>query len=238
MDQLIEQEIREHASREYPKEACGLIVTFKGRAKYIPCTNIAANPLTDFSIHAEEYAAAEDSGEVAAIVHSHPDALPLPSQQDLVACELSGLPWVIVAWPLGTIHEFSPTGYEAPLIGRKYDHGIFDCFSLVRDYYRTECGIIYADYPREDEWWHKGQNLYMDNLAEAGFLIVTDGTVKVHDTFLMQVESPVVNHAAVYIGRDQIMHHCVNRLSSRDVYGGYWRKITIHTIRHRSLDHA
>ena len=35
-----------------------------------------------------------------------------------------------------------------------------------------------------------------------------------------------------------ILHHCHGRLSSRDVYGGYWRKVTTHVLRHRDLSDA
>ena len=48
----------------------------------------------------------------------------------------------------------------------------------------------------------------------------------------MQVASPVPNHAAVYLGDGLILHHLQGRLSSRDVYGGYWQKITTHILRY------
>ncbi|WP_043946890.1 NlpC/P60 family protein, partial [Ralstonia solanacearum] len=40
------------------------------------------------------------------------------------------------------------------------------------------------------------------------------------DVILMQVRAPVPNHAAVYLGGVQMLHHLHGRLSSRDVYGG------------------
>jgi cell wall-associated NlpC family hydrolase len=52
------------------------------------------------------------------------------------------------------------------------------------------------------------------------------------DCFLMQVASPVPNHAAVYLGDGLILHHLQGRLSSRDVYGGYWQKVTTHVLRY------
>jgi hypothetical protein len=51
----------------------------------------------------------------------------------------------------------------------------------------------------------------------------------------MQVASPVPNHAAIYLDDGPILHHLQGRLSSRDVYGGYWQKITTHTLRHQLL---
>ena len=55
------------------------------------------------------------------------------------------------------------------------------------------------------------------------------------DVLLMQIASPVPNHAAIYLDDGVIMQHVAGRLSSRDVYGGYWAKHTTHVLRHRSL---
>ncbi len=74
----------------------------------------------------------------------------------------------------------------------------------------------------------------MDNFADAGFVVVEPDDLLVGDVFLMQVNSEVPNHAAIYLGDGLILHHLQGRLSSRDVYGGYWQKITTHTLRHQS----
>jgi len=52
----------------------------------------------------------------------------------------------------------------------------------------------------------------------------------------MQVQSKngVPNHAGVYLGDGIMLHHLYGRLSSRDVYGGYWREVTRLTLRHES----
>ena len=56
------------------------------------------------------------------------------------------------------------------------------------------------------------------------------------DIILMNIESPVPNHAAIYLGENVILHHVTNRLSSRDVYkwGGYYHKMTAKVLRHES----
>jgi proteasome lid subunit RPN8/RPN11 len=60
--------------------------------RYIPCENTATDPNEEFRIAPEDYAAAEDMGEVMGIVHSHPDATSRPSPRDLAICEATELP--------------------------------------------------------------------------------------------------------------------------------------------------
>jgi proteasome lid subunit RPN8/RPN11 len=227
-------DIRKHAESEYPKESCGLVVIKGGKQVYFPCKNLADNQLDHFIIDPEDYAKAEDMGEIVKVVHSHPNIAPLPSEGDKVSCELSGLPWVIVNWPTGDIHEFEPSGYVAPLIGREFFHGVLDCYSLIRDYYKQNLNIELMDFEREPQWWLKNQNLYIENFEKAGFIEVPIEDLKEHDILLMQVGSPVINHGAIYIGNNQIIQHCAGRLSSRDVFGGGWQRATRIVVRHKT----
>lgn len=234
MNEKTRQDLFAHAEREFPRECCGLVVIVRGKERYIPCRNIAESD-QHFAIHPEDYAAAEDLGEITAIAHSHCNLPPFPSQPDLVGCERSGKPWVIVSWPTKQIYTFEPTGYKAPLVGREFHHGVLDCFALCRDYYRETLGIELPDYEREYEWWLKGQNLYLDHFQEAGFVRVDPASMRKHDGILMQVASPVPNHAAVYLGDNTILQHVMHRLSSRDIYGGWYRKCTVEVVRHKDL---
>ncbi|MGV1045414.1 C40 family peptidase [Limnohabitans sp.] len=225
-----------HAADEFPREACGLLIVQKGRETYIPCRNIGVG--TDqFVIHPEDYVRADRLGEIVGVFHSHPHLPADSSQADKVACEASGLPWFIVSYPSGQWHETQPSGYMAPLVGRAWAHGVLDCYSVIRDWYRAERGIDLPNFDRFDEWWKRGQNLYLDNFGSAGFEAlgaVQSQDMEVGDVLLMQVASPVPNHAAIYLGDGLILHHLQGRLSSRDVYGGYWQKITTHILRHRT----
>jgi proteasome lid subunit RPN8/RPN11 len=226
--------IKAHAAECYPRESCGLVQVVRGKERYTPCRNIAAQA-EHFLLDPVDYAAAEARGEITAIVHSHCNLPPHPSQADRVGIERSGKPWIIVAWPTGEISETLPSGYRAPLIGREFHHGVLDCYQLIKDYYAETLAIDLPDPVREYEWWLKGQNLYLDNYLAAGFEKVDPAEMRAHDVLLMQVASPVPNHGAVYIGDNQIIQHVMHRLSSRDVYGGWYRKCTVAVLRHRSL---
>lgn len=225
------QSIREHAEHDFPRESCGLIMIVKGRRRYFPCRNIAEKN-EHFVIHPDDLIAAEDAGTLAMVVHSHPNVAAVPSQADLVGIERSGVPWLIINIPTGEHTVTAPTGYQPPLIGREFLHGVLDCYELIKDYYRIELGIGLPAPQRDDEWWLKGQNLYLDNFESADFERVA--IPRQHDVLLMQVASSVPNHGAIFLGDGCILHHQMCRLSSKDVYGGWYRKITTHILRHRS----
>ena len=234
-------EIRAHAAESVPAECCGLVSVVSGHLVYVRCRNAYAGEsvrLGDakpFEIHHEDYSAAEDAGEIVAIVHSHVGEPPVPSMADRVGIEAHGLPWLIVNYPVGNWTVNEPTGYKAPLIGRPYVHGVFDCFAICRDYYRETLGIEIQNYPRDECFWKKGQNLYLDLFEEAGFVLIEEKDLRKHDGIFMMVRADVPNHAAVYLGDDMILHHPMSRLSGRDPWGGYWKKCATHFVRHRSL---
>lgn len=231
MIESLKPAIMDHAAKEFPREACGLLLFARGALEYRPCRNIAEKQ-SDFILDPLDYAAAEDEGDILGVVHSHPNASPRPSQADLVSCEASGMPWWIFSIPGGSWEEIRPRGYKAPLLGRVYSSGVLDCYSLIQDWYRQERGVSLPHIERRENWWKKGDNLYMDHFGAAGFVQVDPKTLDKGDLILMQIQSKVVNHAAIYLGRDVMLHHPMGRLSCREIYGGFWKKVTRLVIRY------
>ena len=230
----IKEKALAHAKEEYPKEAVGLVHVIKGKNRYFKCQNLAETPDEHFILNPKDYLEAEKKGEIIAVVHSHPKTNPAPSPADKVACEASGLPWFIVNPNTETWGEYKPEGWELPYVGREFSHGIVDCYSLVRDFYKREFDLQLNDYNRRDQWWEKGENMYLDNFAKEGFKETTLEQIAYGDLFLMQLESPVPNHAGIYLGDGVVLHHVQGRLSSRDVYGGYYQKVTAKVLKHES----
>lgn len=231
----VEAEFRAHALERHPHECGGVIVQREdGTFFYMRVRNDSRSPGDGYKSNSSDLSAAHSAGEVVAFCHSHPDASPKPSQADLVQCELHGIPWYIVSVgesTTGDITETLPTGYVAPLLGRSFHHGVLDCYALVKDWYWQERGIKLGCYNRDYRWWLDGGNLYLDNYEKEGFARVTDGTLEVGDILLMTIRSRVPNHAAVFVGDNMILHHYEGQLSSREIYGKFWRDVTTLVIR-------
>lgn len=246
--------IKAHAEAEYPKECCGFIAA-KGRKEvYVPVRNLSDKGGDHFRTSSEDWTAVEDNiGPILAFVHSHPDHTPYPSEADRVACEKSEIPWVIVSVRDGKFehaHQFAPSGYKAPLLGRPFFHGVLDCYSMIRDVYQREFGIELLEWEREDDWWNKGKDYYMEHFEETGFRkLRQDEEIKVGDVILMAVHADVANHAGVYLDKrplseaphlfkvpNAMIHHLYGRLSDRVVYGGYWAEQTRAIVRHKDME--
>lgn len=239
----IKKAIIAHANADYPREACGVIV---GK-EYIPCTNIAADN-AQFEICPIDLVGASKEGAIKAYVHSHPDGSCQPSMPDKVQMNLHGKPWVITNGIDVELHK--PDGYQAPLLGREYHHGLMDCYTLVKDYYQRELGITLGDYERQDVWWEdaKSKPLYLDNFKAEGFVEVDN--IQKHDLILCRLgRTEHVNHALVFIGDGTlksertdkvigdslVLHHPYNRESIREIYGEQWQRRAAVIIRHKSL---
>jgi len=225
----------EHALQEAPREACGLVVVIKGREKYWPCKNLA-DSRDFFVLDPEDYISAEEAGEVTAVFHSHPQSPAQASEADRMACEKSGLPWYICNPGTEVWCCIEPEGYVAPLIGRQWVWSVSDCWTLARDWYKQELNLDLPDWQRPPSMldFHKAP-MFKECFAAAGFVDLGLSEPEYGDAILMQLDgSPGLNHVAVYVGEQRILHHLRGRLSSRDVWGGYYQKSTGLIVRHTS----
>jgi len=240
--------VQAHAEEQYPRECCGLIITEGKAHRYVPCDNTAADPGEEFRISPEQYAQAEDQGQVIGIVHSHPDATSRPSPRDLAMCEATGLPWHILSWPEGDLRSITPTGHT-PLLDRPFVHGAWDCWQACADWYEREWGLKFQAYAREDGWWEDagGPSLYEQAYEAAGFYQVDEP--QRGDMIVMAVgRTAHPNHAGIYLGGDPqlpgeraevfgpgpfMLHHLLGRPSEIIVYGGPWLDRARLVLRHR-----
>lgn len=235
--------MRSAGERAYPREACGLVVAAGKKSLAVECLNISPESRDRFMIDPRDYAKAADMGEIIGVWHTHPNLPPTPSPADKVGCENSGVTWYILG-----IHkeggEFvysgpsvtEPSGFEMPLEGRPYVMGVLDCYTILQDFYKREYGLEVTDYPRIEEDGRMGFTRFVERYADEGFVRLIDQPAQRGDVFLIQMgghDGP--SHIAVYLGDDMILHHCHDRLSRKDIYGGgYWYRHTTHHLRHKT----
>jgi proteasome lid subunit RPN8/RPN11 len=233
MNEAALQAFTAHVLSEYPKEACGVLVG----EDYIPCTNVADNPLRDFKIAPKELATIKaQHGKITAVLHSHPYHPRMapthppewPSAHDMHSWIKSKKPWGIVATDgegLSQILWLDEKNRE-PLVGREFVWGKNDCYSLIRDWFKQERKITLPNFPRTWKFWEQGQALYDDNFAQAGFVEIKAEEATIGDCILVALKGNVSTHAAVITGPDEILHHVYHRLSGFDSLHKQRRRIT------------
>ena len=216
-----------HAKEQDPKESCGLLIEIKGKEKYHPCKNLSNWSNQCFIIDPVDYAKAEDTGKILAVIHSHPTTQPIASQADMISCEDTNLPWHIVNPKTEQWGYYEPSGYKPPLIGRHWVWGITDCWALVRDWYKEKKGIILRDWERPitpEEFiadpmfercaWRTGfRQLRPEEKLENG------------DLLFMSILTSGLNHVAIFIDGD-VLHHLADRISCKEPYNEWLLKCT------------
>ncbi|HCS4138896.1 TPA: phage tail protein, partial [Salmonella enterica] len=200
---MINDDILTHAKRCTPAESCGYVVKTAFETVYLPCENISAEPGMYFRMSPEDYIRASFLGEVVALVHSHPGdgGQPYLSTVDRTLQIQSGLDWWLVSDE--RIHKFRCVPH---LTGRQFEHGVTDCYTLFRDAYHL-AGIDMPDFDREDDWWSQGKSLYLDHLEATGFYRVDPEDAQPGDVLICCFGSPMPNHAAIYCGNGELLHH-------------------------------
>ncbi len=237
-------DFRDHVLRSFPQEACGVLV----EDGYKPCVNASSSPNTHFTIRAEELIQIEvEHGPIQAVLHSHtilPGDRPKypanwPSGMDMQQWLRGSVRWGITATDGENLDElvWLDEGQIAPILGRPFVHGVWDCYATVRDWFRLEKGLTMRNYPRGMEWWERGQDLYSQNFASEGFVEVPRAGLKAGDVCLMQYKSPVINHAAVITGPNEILHHLFHRPSRKDRFD-QWERLCVKFVRYQGTPDA
>jgi len=213
------KKIIEYCKEKAPEEACGYI--YNDEVFFVD--NISDTPTTNFEISVED---SVKINELDCIIwHSHTNGMAIPSKEDMIVQQTTGKEWYIFVFDkkvdeyyLKEYFSFGDDTKEIPLYGRTFKFGVTDCYSFVRDYYKQTFKITLPNYPREYRAWYNNVSDYEDHYKEAGFVEVGRGlgNLQVGDVILFRLNSPVLNHAGVYLGNGLIGHHLEDKLSKTD----------------------
>ena len=109
------------------------------------------------------------------------------------------------------------------LVGRQWEYGKHDCFSLLRDYYRL-LNIELPDFPRP-ECLKSANNLFIKYARPIGFDPIPFEDRRLHDVLIMKLGTQTPMHAAIYVGGDTILHQRMNGISAVEPFRRYyWRR--------------
>jgi proteasome lid subunit RPN8/RPN11 len=228
------EKAKQHASNQYPKESCGLVVD----DEYFACGNVAYDPNADFIIDPKDYLSVKLGNKtIQAVIHSHTNGEDHPSKPDMEKQLQMQIPWgIILAYKDGGVADPFWFGDQVPIppyVGRPFRHGVTDCYALVRDWFWQEYDIRLPSYSRGDQWWKKGEDMFTQLFMDAGFAEIHRPQLA-GDILIGKLLGKVPNHCAVYLGNGLILHHLSNRLSNREPADRWMRFITM-TVRHKDI---
>ncbi len=219
-DHSITKASQAHASEVYPNESVGFVVD----GVYVPMENIHEDPLNHYTVDPKEVA--KYASNLQGVIHSHPlENHPMhPSKHDMETQEAWGVPFgiqLINAAGPGNIIWFGDSLPIPEYEGRPYIYGVYDCYTILRDYYRAELDVNLPIVPRDDGFWNRGEEMYLDNTMAQGFEEIDVSDLQPNDGVLIKLKSKVANHAILYLGGDRGLHHMPFRSSSYDTVSKY-----------------
>lgn len=250
--------MKAHALAAYPGEACGVVLGTDGSFAYCPLADVAdrSRPTFDIDPTALRRLAGDRGAALAAVIHSHPEGpdaegddidplLLTPSAAEMRSQLAVGVPFGIV--PTGRSRAMDPFWFGdqvpvPPLLYRPFRHGVTDCYSLIRDWYRVERKVVLREFPRDWDWWLEGGDLYGKGFAQAGFRPIDGSEAREGDGVLFRIRSKVPNHAGLLMRRGWLLHHPAStkpydltRVSRCEPLGN-WKRLATHWVRHYEPD--
>ena len=241
-----------HALEAYPGEAFGAVFGSPERPEYRPVDGVADNSRADFRVDPAAPRRLEDScGPLLGVVHTRSSTaaerkdidplLFIPSAAEMRAQEALAVPFGVVTCDRSRSIDHFWFGDQCPalpLLGRPFRHGVTDCYSLVRDYYRQERSILLPEFPRDWNWWTEGQDLYLAGFEQAGFRPIDPADADDADAVMFRMRSKTPNHAAVLLDDGTMLHHPASyrpydvlRISYREPLER-WRRFVTHWVRY------
>ena len=111
--------------------------------------------------------------------------------------------------------------YQA-LLGRQWEYGVNDCFSLVRDYFRLR-GIEIPNFERPADL-ETCESIFLQQAKACGFVEVEFAMRKPGDVLIMRLGTTAPMHAAILLKNEQILHQRQDSLSTSEGLTAYYVK--------------
>ena len=106
------------------------------------------------------------------------------------------------------------------LVGRQWEYGKFDCFTIVRDWFALQ-GIALPDFERPENLV-SCDSIFLREAQNLGFMRVDVNRRRPGDVVIMRLGTASPMHAAMLVDYDQILHQRQDSLSAIEPLGRYY----------------
>jgi proteasome lid subunit RPN8/RPN11 len=231
MNNFIKNQIKKHALKDFPNEACGLLVLEENNnIKVLNCKNVSPDKEKLFSLSPLDYLYASKIGKIISCNHSQKS--PDFSEYDKLNSENHKIKYILYSHDIDDFKEYEPNGYRNKYVGLNFKIGEQDCFTLLRQYYLNELGIFINNYDRSDGWYEKTPQIFLDNYEKEGFIKVDN--IQINDVILVSY-CDFPTHVLIYLGNNQILHHPREKLSTIEIYTESFKRRSHGIFRHKLL---
>lgn len=241
----IKIQIKSLATQNPNEEICGVVFFDRIQKKpvVLQCGNLSVGRDSYFTLDPKDYLKASLKGEILYYFHSHgsdpENEYTDFSQFDKLTAENHGLKAILYHLQTDSFKEYEPNGYKPSYIGRDFEIGKNDCFSIVRDFYNTELDIKINDYSRGQDWLKEMTDIFDRKFEEEGFIEVSDWRekgYKLHDILMFNLHGEkYTDHLGIFMMKGLFLHHPRYKYSNIEpLSDSYVRRIK-RVIRHKSL---
>lgn len=106
------------------------------------------------------------------------------------------------------------------LIGRQWNYGVNDCFTLVRDWFGLQ-GVELPDFARPDDL-EACDSIFLQQAEAIGFKQVLMERRKPGDVLIMKLDTRTPMHAAILLPDELILHQRQDSLSAIEPLRRYY----------------
>jgi proteasome lid subunit RPN8/RPN11 len=214
MNTQIKKEIIRLAEENPLEEICGFIYYTFDAVKLFPCNNIESDKSRSFEISKNDYLNCLRLGKICGVYHSHALDDSAFTKDDIESADEIALPLYVYSLIDKKFQEYIPKNYILPLEGLPFIIGLFDCYEMMRIYFRQNYNIYPSDYDRDESYHNDHTDIIANNFEKEGFH-------KSLDTFCLTKNDVLVfssnlarpQHFGVFLGNSKILDHKIGRLS-------------------------
>jgi proteasome lid subunit RPN8/RPN11 len=226
----LRNQIRKHAFENKGQECCGLILKSGESIFTYKCKNISSNKMNHFELSPLDYLRAWDDGKNKIIGFYHSQINSKPSILDTIIYNNHKLPSFIYSFEVDDIIEVTNKHSKYnKYLGKEFEIGKQDCFSLIREFYLNEYEINITDLLRDDKWLEKNPNIAENIHKKEGFTKIN---------FKDIIEGNIVEfnygHFGIYLDGDLLLHHFRNKYSNIERLDEIWKKRITSCYKHES----